>query len=234
MPRSHRTVFLEAATNRPGRTVSPTDSSERRSRLVNAKRGIGSRSSAMTRSLPHRGPQGWRKWCCAATKRFCMRSSATVPSSRCSGPTLLSWRQCASVLPSSFTCALHATHRRRQPGSMMMIAVRGRSGTGRASPATGLDQPSSDGATAALPGCGRDMNVMDPASMRLCAAGLGVPVRCENEQPEWHTLAGHLPHHPGEVADTCPVCSRHGNVVKRYAPTRVTLKMNVLSRGRPS
>ena len=52
----------------------------------------------MTRSLPHRGPQGWRKWCCAATKRFCMRSSATVPLSRCSGPTLLSWRQCDSFI----------------------------------------------------------------------------------------------------------------------------------------
>ena len=86
------------------------------------------------------------------------------------------------MTPSSFTCALHATHRRRQPGSMMMIAVRGRSGTGRAGPATGLDQPSSAGATAALPGCGRDMDVMYPASMRLCAAGLGVPVRCVNEQ----------------------------------------------------
>ena len=77
------------------------------------------------------------------------------------------------MTPSSFTCALHATHRRRQPGSMMMIAVRGRSGTGRAGPATGLDQPSSAGATAALPGCGRDMNVMYPASMRLCAADWG-------------------------------------------------------------
>ena len=28
MPRSHRTVFLEAATNRPGRNVSQTDSGE--------------------------------------------------------------------------------------------------------------------------------------------------------------------------------------------------------------
>ena len=28
VPRSHRTVFLEAATNRPGRTVSQTDSGE--------------------------------------------------------------------------------------------------------------------------------------------------------------------------------------------------------------
>ena len=94
---------------------------------------------------------------------------------------------------SSFTCALHATHRRRQPGSMMMIAVRGRSGTGRAGPATGLDQPSSAGATAALPGCGRDMDVMYPASMRLCAADRGVPFRCENEQHSGYHLIGAQP-----------------------------------------
>ena len=81
------------------------------------------------------------------------------------------------MTPSSFTCALHATHRRRQPGSMMMIAVRRRSGTGRAGPATGLDQPSSAGATAALPGCGRDMDVMYPA-------------RCDCAQPAWEYLHG--------------------------------------------
>ena len=73
---------------------------------------------------------------------------------------------------SSFTSALHATHRRRQPGSMMMIAVQRRSGTGRAGPATGLDQPSSAGVTAALPGCGRDMDVMDPARCD-CAQPIG-------------------------------------------------------------
>mgnify|MGYP007071508373 CR=1 FL=1 len=90
----------------------------------------------MTRSLPHRGPQGWRKWCCAATKRFCMRSSATVPLSRCSGPTLLSWRQCASFI---FHMCTARYSQASTTGSMMMIAVRGRSGTGRAGPATGLD-----------------------------------------------------------------------------------------------
>ena len=138
------------------------------------------------------------------------------------------------MTPSSFTCALHATHRRRQPGSMMMIAVRGRSGTGRAGPATGLDQPSSAGATAALPGCGRDMNVMYPASMRLCAAGLGVPVRWKNEPNRWALVARNTLQDTGCVPHTCPACSRHGNVVKRYSQTRVTLKMNVLSHGRPS
>ena len=136
--------------------------------------GIGSRWSAMTRSLPHRGPQGWRKWCCAATKRFCMRSSATVPLSRCSGPTLLSWRQCDSFI---FHMCTARYSQASTTGSMMMIAVRGRSGTGRAGPATGLDQPSSAGVTAALPGCGRDMDVMYPA-------------RCDCAQPAWEYLHG--------------------------------------------
>ena len=98
-----------------------------------------------------------------------MRSSATVPLSRCSGPTLLSWRQCDSFI---FHMCTARYSQASTTGSMMMIAVRGRSGTGRAGPATGLDQPSSAGATAALPGCGRDMDVMDPARCD-CAQPIG-------------------------------------------------------------
>ena len=98
------------------------------------------------------------------------------------------------MTPSSFTCALHATHRRRQPGSMMMIAVRGRRcGTGRAGPATGLDQPSSAGVTAALPGCGRDMDVMYPARCD-CAqlADRGAAELYHFEAAEWrsHDMCG--------------------------------------------
>ena len=119
-----------------------------------------------------------------------MRSSATVPLSRCSGPTLLSWRQCDSFI---FHMCTARYSQASTTGSMMMIAVRGRSGTGRAGPATGLDQPSSAGATAALPGCGRDMDVMYPASMRLCASDWGVPVRCENEQHSGCNLTGTQP-----------------------------------------
>ena len=42
------------------------------------------------------------------------------------------------------------------------IALQGRAGTGTARPATGLDQPSSAGPRAALPGLGRDLVVPYP------------------------------------------------------------------------
>ena len=136
------------------------------------------------------------------------------------------------MTPSSFTCALHATHRRRQPGSMMMIAVRGRSGTGRAGPATGLDQPSSAGATAALHGCGRDMDVMDPASMRLCAADWGAAELYHFEAAERRSLDKNTAQVPGCVLKLSPVRSRAGKGSIACSPTRVTLQMNVLPRRR--
>ena len=135
---------------------------------------------------------------------------------------------------SSFTCALHATHRRRQPGSMMMIAVRGRSGTGRAGPATGLDQPSSAGATAALPGCGRDMDVMYPASMRLCAADWGAAERSKDEAAQLLLCDKITAAHPTCDLMLSPVVSGARKESFACSPRHTVTRMNVLSRGRPS
>ena len=66
-----------------------------------------------------------------------------------------------------FTCALHATQTPGPPRWKMMIAVRGRGEASRVGPAAELDQPSSAGPSAALPGCETSMSVVYPA-------------RCEN------------------------------------------------------
>ena len=113
---------------------------------------------------------------------------------------------------------------------MMMIAVRGRSGTGRAGPATGLDQPSSAGATAALPGCGRDMDVMDPASMRLCAADRGTAELYQFEAAEWRSREHGILQTRGRAMLNGFESRRHGKGSIAYSPIRVTLQMNVLSR----
>ena len=85
------------------------------------------------------------------------------------------------MTPSSFTCALHATHR-RQPHRRDDDCGAGTIWHRHAAEQAQLlgstyDQPSSAGATAALPGCGRDMDVMDPA-------------RCDCAQPIGGYLSG--------------------------------------------
>ena len=49
-----------------------------------------------------------------------------------------------------------------------MIAVRGRSKASRVGPAAELDQPSSAGPSAALPGCETSMSVVYPARGDTC------------------------------------------------------------------
>ena len=62
----------------------------------------------------------------------------------------------------------------------------------------------------------------------------GVPFQCKDEAADLRQLVGHLARDVGEVADTCLLGCGHGFGEKRYAPIRVTQKMNLLSRYHPS
>ena len=152
VPRSHRTVFLEAATNRPGRTVSQTDSGEQISPCEHEARHRQPMECDDQVVAAPRSAGVAKVVCCAATKRFCMRSSATVPLSRCSGPTLLSWRQCDSFI---FHMCTARYSQASTTGSMMMIAVRGRADTCMTGLVAVLDRDGTAGTAAAPPRCGR-------------------------------------------------------------------------------
>ena len=65
-----------------------------------------------------------------------------------------------------FIRAAYATQTPRPPRWKMMNGVRGRIEASRVGQTTWLDQPSSAGTSAALPGSGGDMNVMDPGRQK--------------------------------------------------------------------
>ena len=89
---------------------------------------------------------------------------------------------------------------------------------------------SSAGPRAALPGSGGDRIVLHPARCVLCTAGWGAAKQHHIELSAWRCLVGHLAQLSGEVADTCPVCSRAGKGMMSRSPTRALMLLNVLSR----
>ena len=163
------------------------------------------------------------------TLPFACGQSATVPLSRCSGPTLMSWRQCDSFIFHMCTARFSqasTTGQHDDDCGAETIWHRQSRPSYWARPAKQRWRHRS--AARLREGHGCDV----PRPMRLCAAGLGVPARCQDGAAELPHLAGGTLWDAGSAAGACPACSRHGNVVKRFSQTRVTLQMNVLSRWR--
>ena len=62
-----------------------------------------------------------------------------------------------------------------------MIAVRGRGEASRVGPAAELDQPSSAGSSAALPGCETSMSVVYPVRLRYNVTFTGTAALLDDE-----------------------------------------------------
>ena len=84
----------------------------------------------------------------------------------------------------------------------------------------GLDQPSTAGAPAALPGSSRTIRQHAPRVEGVRRTSLGVPVRWQDEAADLLQLVGPLARDVGEVADTCLLCCGRCFVEKRYSPIR--------------
>ena len=87
-----------------------------------------------------------------------------------------------------------------------MIAVRGRSKASRVGPAAELDQPSSAGPSAALPGCETSMSVVYPVRLRTCNLTRDAAL-LEDEGSTLKGLSGALPGGRGVRATTGTSCA---------------------------
>ncbi len=98
----------------------------------------------------------------------------------------------------------------------------------------GLDMPSTAGAPAALPGGGRTIRHHAPRRRGRAATGWGESVRWKDEAAHLLSSVRRTPKGVVCAPHTCLLCSGHVFVVFTLSPIRVTRKMNLLSRLRPS
>ena len=84
----------------------------------------------------------------------------------------------------------------------------------------GLDQPSTAGAPAALPGCGRTIRQHAPRVEGVRRTSWGASVRCNLAVEEWVQAPHGMARDAGHAVRACPVCSGHGNVEKACSPIR--------------
>ena len=98
----------------------------------------------------------------------------------------------------------------------------------------GLDQPSTAGAAAALPGCGRTIRQHAPRRRGRAATSLGVPVRWQDEAADLLSSVRRTPQGTVCAPHTCLLCCGRCFLEKRYALTRDNMVLNALSRWRPS
>ena len=115
-----------------------------------------------------------------------------------------------------------------------MNRARDSSETRTARSVRGLDQPSSGGASEALPRLCMDQSVPCTPSREVCSAERGVPLRCNAGAAALLRLDWRTPQGADCAPHTCPVHCGHCNVEKRYSPIRDKVQMNVLSRFRPT
>ena len=84
----------------------------------------------------------------------------------------------------------------------------------------GLDQPSTAGAPAALPGCGRTIRQHAPRVEGVRLTNLGVALLWQDEAADLRQLVGRTHRDAGSAAGALFACCGHGNVEKSYAPIR--------------
>ena len=115
-----------------------------------------------------------------------------------------------------------------------MNRARDSSETRTARSVRGLDQPSSGGASEALPRLCMDQSGPCTPSREVCASGWGTSERHHYEAAELLSsdkITGRVP-----ACDLMlsPVCSGRGTMVFACPPIRDKVQMNVLSRFRPT
>ena len=130
---------------------------------LEAFRRNGSLGRDGTMQQADRGAPGWRKWCCATSKCFPMRSSATVPISTRCGLALVSSAKHVHLILHMCTAQYSTTSTAVVQGwCKMIISLRSQAETRTVGPVDGLDQPSIAGPCAAPSGCGIDLDELYP------------------------------------------------------------------------
>ena len=98
----------------------------------------------------------------------------------------------------------------------------------------GLDQPSTAGAAAALPGGGGTIRQPAPRRRGRAATSWGATVRWQDEAAELLSSVRRTPQGTVCAPHTCLLCCGHCFLEKRYAPIRDNMLLNLLSRLRAS
>ena len=94
----------------------------------------------------------------------------------------------------------------------------------------GLDQPSTAGAPAALPGFSRTIRQHAPRRRGRAAMDLGVPLRWQDEASDKPEVDGRTHRDAGSAAVALFACCGHCFVVQSASPIRDNMVLNLLSR----